>query len=62
MSDEELTETIGEHTGQIQGLLRWQQRQNGTLQTIEARLRRVEALLALAVGLGLLNVMHGFKF
>lgn len=54
----EIAETIGEHTGNIQELQRWQKRQNGSLQKIEARLGRLEFLLALAVGLGLVNLVH----
>lgn len=71
--DNALAETIGEHTGQIEGLMRWQKQQNGTLQKIEGRLRRLELILAALVILDLLTkagnalaaiaaVLHGFGF
>jgi len=53
---EELAEVVGRHTGQIEGLVRWQTKQNGSLQRIEAQLRRLELFLVIAVALGALQL------
>lgn len=67
MAVRSLSMTVGKLSGEVEGLRRWQDRQNGSLQKIEqsvagleVRLRRLELLIALAVGLGILNVVRGF--
>jgi len=55
-STEELAGIVGRHTGEIEGLTRWQKRQNGSLQKIETRLGRLELFLAIAIALGALQL------
>lgn len=56
----DLAQKVGEHTGTLEGLDQWRIKQNGSLQRIETRLVRLESLLAMAVGLGIVNLVHAF--
>jgi len=55
-----LAQQVGQNAGQIKGMLMWQERQNGSLQRLERRVARLELLLVLAIGLGVVQVLHIF--